>query len=183
MNAVTEIGLGKYEEACQRIGVSSTPLLILISVEEQKLYLIDKGTIIDSYSISTGEKGIGQEEGSFQTPLGLHSVAEKIGDGEDAFAVFKSRVPTGEIASSTTYQRAILGRILWLTGLEPGFNQGKNSQGKNVDSYHRYIYIHGTFDIDQIGTPASAGCVTLHPNDVIALYDKTPPGTHVYISA
>ena len=45
-------------------------------------------------------------------------------------------------------------RILWLEGLEPGFNRGGN-----VDSHARYIYIHGT--ADQM-THWPSGLVRLH---------------------
>ena len=30
--------------------------------------------------------------------------------------------------------------------------------------------IHGTTDVDQLGTPASAGCVRLHPDDAATLF-------------
>jgi len=35
---------------------------------------------------------------------------------------------------------------MWLTGLEPGFNQGGNR-----DSFNRFIYIHGTHEEGLIG--------------------------------
>jgi lipoprotein-anchoring transpeptidase ErfK/SrfK len=59
-----------------------------------------------------------------------------------------------------------MARILWLQGLEPGVNQGDD-----VDSYRRYIYIHGTSEEDSIGTPASHGCIRMRNRDVIELYD------------
>jgi len=40
--------------------------------------------------------------------------------------------------------------ILWLDGLESGFNRSDN-----VDSHSRYIYIHGTADQKSIARPAS----------------------------
>jgi hypothetical protein len=47
-------------------------------------------------------------------------------------------------------------RILWLEGLEPGFNRGGN-----VDSFRRYIYIHGAGNETALGRPDSHGCVHL----------------------
>ena len=37
-------------------------------------------------------------------------------------------------------------RILWLSGEEDGINKGGN-----VDSYQRYIYIHGTSEEGRLG--------------------------------
>ncbi len=67
-------------------------------------------------------------------------------------------------------------RILWLEGLEPGFNRGGN-----VDSHSRYIYIHGTGDETMIGRPASCGCIHLAADDLVPLFDKLPGGTLVWI--
>ena len=67
-------------------------------------------------------------------------------------------------------------RILWLEGLEPGFNRGGN-----VDSHKRYIYIHGTADQITIGKPTSCGCIHLADVDLIPLFDLLPSGTLVWI--
>jgi lipoprotein-anchoring transpeptidase ErfK/SrfK len=60
----------------------------------------------------------------------------------------------------------ITSRILWLEGVEQGFNRG----GAN-DSFSRYIYIHGTSDEKRIGEPVSAGCIRMKNKDVIDLFD------------
>jgi lipoprotein-anchoring transpeptidase ErfK/SrfK len=135
----------------------------------------------NSYTISTSSKGVGQQEGSGKTPLGLHSVAEKIGEGADPLAIFKSREPTGDFASIDAGIDSIVSRILWLSGLEALFNQGRNAEGNLVDTHDRYIYIHGTNRMENIGKPASAGCVRMNPNDVIDLFHKISEGTLVYI--
>ncbi|MBM3290086.1 MAG: L,D-transpeptidase, partial [Candidatus Hydrogenedentes bacterium] len=64
-----------------------------------------------------------------------------------------------------------------LTGEEPGKNLGGS-----VDSYSRYIYIHGTNEEEKIGTPASHGCVRLKNADVIAAYDLLAESTPVLIT-
>ena len=61
----------------------------------------------------------------------------------------------------------ITSRILWLDGLESGFNNG----GVH-DSYTRYIYIHGTSDEMRIGQPVSHGCIRMKNLDVIELFDE-----------
>ncbi|MGB1307087.1 MAG: L,D-transpeptidase family protein, partial [Flavobacteriales bacterium] len=70
----------------------------------------------------------------------------------------------------------ITSRILWLSGMEKDINKGGN-----VDSYNRYIYIHGTSEEGKIGTPASHGCIRMLNTDVIELYAKIKIGTKVLI--
>jgi lipoprotein-anchoring transpeptidase ErfK/SrfK len=70
----------------------------------------------------------------------------------------------------------IVHRIFWLEGLEPGFNRGGA-----VDSFQRYIYIHGFADETTLGRPASHGCIHLSAADLIPLYDWLPEGTLVWI--
>jgi hypothetical protein len=176
--------LGKYDECtqlCEKIGYPPTEPLILINTKSQKLYLLEAGTILNSYPVSTSINGIGQEEGSLKTPAGLHRIHTKIGEGAAPFAIFKSRVLTGDIADPVKGGDSIVGRILRLEGLEKGFNQGTSLFGTVVDSLKRYIYIHGTNDVESIGTPSSKGCVRMVPFDVVALFDKVPGESIVYI--
>jgi lipoprotein-anchoring transpeptidase ErfK/SrfK len=67
---------------------------------------------------------------------------------------------------------------MWLEGDEEGFNKGGA-----VDSYKRYIYIHGTQEEGLIGVKASHGCIRMFNNDVIELYKKVNIGTKVLIKA
>ena len=56
--------------------------------------------------------------------------------------------------------------ILWLAGLEDGHNRGGDR-----DSHARYIYLHGTNHEQLLGQPASAGCIRMANEDVIAFCD------------
>ena len=67
-------------------------------------------------------------------------------------------------------------RILWLSGLEENVNKGKG-----VDSYSRYIYIHGTPEEWLLGTKASKGCIRMSNIDVIDLFDRVYEGMIVNI--
>jgi hypothetical protein len=116
-------------------------------------------------------------ENSNKTPLGLHRVARKIGGGSVIGTVFRSRQPVG-LKWAGHPQGSIVHRILWLEGLEPSFNLGAN-----VDTFRRYIYIHGFWDESTIGRPQSHGCIHLAARDLIPLYDATPEGTLVWIRA
>lgn len=125
---------------------------------------------------STSRFGIGQQVDSNCTPLGLHRIARKIGAGHPVGTVFKSRKVVGFTWEGMP-DAPITTRILWLAGLQSGFNQG----GK-VDTFKRYIYIHGTGDETTIGRPASHGCVHLAAADLVPLFDRVPVGTLVWIS-
>ncbi len=145
---------------------------LIVSISEQMLYVNDdRGQQIKQFPISTSKYGVGSENGSFKTPLGKHCIKEKIGGGAPFREVFVGRQPMGVLDEMIRDNKPlpediITSRILWLGGLEPGLNHGGD-----VDSYGRYIYIHGTDEEDQIGTPASHGCIRMRNNDVIELYD------------
>jgi L,D-transpeptidase YbiS len=134
-------------------------------------YLVRK-----TFRISTSRLGTGQHADSNQTPLGLHRIAAKIGAGCPSGTVFESRRPVGLIWRDRA-TGAIAHRILWLEGLEPGYNRGGN-----VDSLHRYIYIHGLANEPSLGRPASRGCIHLAAADLIPLFDRLPVGTLVWVT-
>ena len=68
-------------------------------------------------------------------------------------------------------------RILWLDGLENGINKGEG-----VDSYSRYIYIHGTPEEWLLGEKASKGCIRMSNKDVIELFNLVEEGIPVTIN-
>lgn len=156
-----------------------------IDTRLQRLYLWepypDGDMLIREYPISTAKNGLGEQCGSYCTPRGRHRIAEKIGAGQPLYAVFKSRVPTGEIWSHELAEEKsgcdwILTRILWLEGLEEGRNKGGE-----VDTHDRYIYIHGTNEEHLIGQPVSHGCIRMKNADVAELFDLVEEGTDVDI--
>ncbi len=163
--------------ACARLKIEPTKFILVVHVSSQTLALFEAGKYVKTYRCSTSRFGIGQVEGSNRTPLGLHRIAEKIGAGAPAGTVFNSRLVVGHTSQPEFADAKITTRILWLEGLEPGLNQGGD-----VDSHHRYIYIHGTADQKSIGQPASRGCIHLADADLIPLFDLLPGGTLVWIS-
>jgi hypothetical protein len=156
--------------------------VLLVRVDEQRLYVWDAGRVTDVYPVSTSAQGVGGREGSLQTPLGLHRVARRIGDGAPFAAVFRGRSETGATArlltgtGETGSGDVITSRILWLEGLEAGINRGGD-----VDSFSRFIYIHGTDEEGRIGTAASHGCVRMANRDVIDLFARVPLNSLVLI--
>jgi len=135
------------EEVCLRISQPLTEWLLLVNINTQRLYALQSKNIRYAYPVSTGKNGVGQELDSGQTPLGLHCIGSKIGADANSWAIFISRTTMGQIATAGVGKNDIVGRILVLHGLEVGFNQGINSEGKIVDTYKRCIYIHGTSDV------------------------------------
>src|SRR3989339_1062761 len=100
---------------------------ILVSVRDQRLYLIENHEIIRTYLISTAKAGTGNLKGSGKTPQGLHKIFAKIGKGAVKDAVFKDRINTREVwDGKSVFGDLILSRVLWLSGLEPGINRGNN---------------------------------------------------------
>lgn len=166
-----------YAATCERLKIAPSHYLLGVNIAEQKVSLFENGKFVRRYRCSTSRFGIGQIEGSNCTPLGLHRIAEKIGDGEPPGTVFKSREVIGHVAELGEAAGKITTRILWLEGLEPGYNQGGN-----VDSHSRYIYIHGAGDQKTIGQPASSGCIHLADPDLIDLFNLLPSGTQVWIA-
>ncbi|HEU4677902.1 MAG TPA: L,D-transpeptidase [Terrimicrobiaceae bacterium] len=147
------------------------PLRLRIDARRQVLEVLRGDQITKSYPISTSKFGLGFESESGKTPLGRFVVSEKIGSGAPAGAVFKSRLPTGQIAPQGGQEDLVLTRILWLAGLEEA----------NANTKERYIYIHGTNQEALLGTPASHGCVRMSNADVVECFDGIPEGTVVEI--
>lgn len=152
-----------------------------VCIATQCLTLLEDGVALRHYPISTAKNGPGQLKGSECTPTGWHRIRAKIGAGLPINSVFIGRRPTGEIyspelAAAQPQRDWILSRILWLGGLQPGYNR----YGE-VDSGWRYIYIHGCPDELMTGVPASHGCVRMRNADVIELFDSVTPGCRVLI--
>lgn len=146
---------------------------IVITIPNQRLFLYDEDqTLIVDYPISSALKGLGEIKGSEQTPRGAHTIHAKIGTDAPIFTVFSARVPTGEVWTPELSRQFperdfILSRILWLAGPNTPLD--------------RYIYIHGTSDEAEIGTPKSHGCIRMRNCDVIDLFERVKVGEGVLI--
>ena len=169
-----------FEQSCLALSILPSHQRIIISIERQRLFTFNQNTLHKEFIISTSEKPPSCQENSFGTPLGLHKVAEKIGDNAPLGTVFKGRKAQG-----FTYQDAhaddsklnlITTRIMRLKGLDPSINLGDPQ-----DTYNRYIYIHGTNHESRLGTPFSKGCIEISNSDCIELYDWATEETLVWI--
>ena len=154
---------------------------IEVCITTQTLDLIENSVVLRSYPVSTARNGVGQRMGSECTPTGWHKIRAKIGSEQAINSVFVGRRATGEIYTSELSQKYpdrdwILTRILWLGGLEAGFNR----YGV-VDSTWRYIYIHGCPDHLLQGQPESHGCIRMHNADILELFKQLNVGELVFI--
>lgn len=153
-------------------------MFIKILSKTQNLLLFsgldDSEPCIKSYKISTSRFGLGEEKNSFCTPRGLHIVRAMIGRNSPINTHFIGR---RVVKKNTIDQDPITSRIIWLSGLEIGFNRLGNR-----DTMSRYIYIHGTPYENEIGNPVSIGCVRMRNVEVIELFDLVIVGTKVLIA-
>lgn len=156
--------------------------LIRIRIPEQRLDLLEGGTVAASYLVSTARNGAGEQCGSGCTPRGWHRIRIKIGADLPINAVLVGRRPTGEIYGPELAARYperdwILSRILWLTGLETGFNRGGS-----CDTLRRFIYLHGCPDTAPMGVPLSHGCIRMRNREVLELFERVEAGDRVWIA-
>lgn len=170
----------RVNKTCARLSIKPGERLLVVRIDTATLQFFRKGELVKSYVISTSARPPSNLKGSLGTPRGLHEIAERIGAGQPPGTVFKSRIPTGrhfsEFPESEAARQLITSRILWLRGLEPDVNRDGD-----VDSFSRYIYIHGTNHEERIGEPMSAGCVEMRNLDVVELFEEVRAGDLVWI--
>ena len=177
--------LQRMKERCAALGIKPTPRVIAVSIAQQLLMFFEDCALHRSHVISTSRRPPSNVLDSRGTPRGLHEIAEKVGAGSTPGVVFKGRVSLGkhfnELGDAENLRNLITSRLLWLRGLEPGVNAGQNAAGEVVDTYRRYVYIHGTNHEDRLGTPFSEGCVEMRNLEIIALFEEVRTGDMVWI--
>jgi hypothetical protein len=154
---------------------------ILVDIARQSLELCDGPRRSAEFAVSTGINGVGEQRDSGCTPCGLHRVRIRIGAGCPRGTVFRGRRPTGEIydallGAAHPGRDWILTRILWLTGCQSGRNRGGE-----VDTLRRFIYIHGCPESEPMGVPRSHGCIRMHCDPLIELFDRVEDRTPVML--
>jgi lipoprotein-anchoring transpeptidase ErfK/SrfK len=152
----------------------SAAVSIVVSISLQMLTLYTPGQADRTWPVSTGWRGTGTESGSGKTPPGKLRIYKKIGHGQPIYEIFEDRRPSGKTWDPNTPPcDKVLTRIMWLDGIDTNGNQ---------DTLRRYIFIHGTSNEDKVGSPYSAGCVTMKNKDVIELFDLVNENTRVTIN-
>lgn len=147
---------------------------VAVTLSDQKLTLFKKGKKVKEYSISSSKFGIGNTKGSNRTPLGIHAVSQKNGEGQPQGMVFKGCKPTGEVVDVDAEGRdPVVTRVIQLAGLE----------SDNRSTHRRRIYIHGTPEERYIGQPASYGCIRMKSDDIVDLFGRVHRGMPVAIES
>src|SRR5210317_2521828 len=95
------------------------PYQIKVSIDAQRLQLLESDRIIMDVAIATASNGPGEIMHSECTPRGWHKIRAKIGAGAPENAVFTGRRQTGEIYTPALKEQHpgrdwMLTRILWL---------------------------------------------------------------------
>jgi hypothetical protein len=169
-----------YSKCLKRHGLKRTHHVLIAELGEKKLHVHQSGELIRTFPFSFGKR-ISCQQDSLGTPTGLHEVADKIGHEAPDGMIFRGRVPIGECwhernDAGPSQRNFVTTRILRLRGLEPGLNAGPG-----VDSFDRYIYIHGTNHPRKFPENISHGCLLMLDGDLIELFELIEPGSHVFI--
>lgn len=162
--------MARWDEARAR-GLPLRGVLLVVAVRGQRLHVMKHGRMVAAYPVSTASRGLGSAVDSGRTPPGWHVVASRIGKGLRRGSVLVSRRFTGEVLPREAWRSGgkrdcILTRILRLRGLEPGVNCGPG-----VDTFARYVYLHGTNQEHLLGRPASHGCIRLANDHMLELFN------------
>ncbi|MBR1835926.1 MAG: L,D-transpeptidase [Kiritimatiellae bacterium] len=150
---------GLFSQAVAR-GLPEEALLVVVDVPSQSASLVSAAGPLVAWPVSTALAGTGNASGSNKTPLGWHRVESRFGAGAAPGTMFVSRrangrrIPPEGWRAPSPAEDAVLTRVMWLEGLEPGVNKGPG-----IDSHERCIYMHGTNQEQLLGTPASHGCI------------------------
>ena len=147
---------------------------VAVTLSDQKLTVFKEGKKVKDYSISSSKFGIGNTNGSNRTPLGIHAISQKNGEGQPQGMVFKGCKPTGEVVDVDAAGRdPVVTRVIQLAGLEDD----------NRSTHRRRIYIHGTPEERYIGQPASYGCIRMKSDDIVDLFGRVHRGMPVAIES
>ena len=170
-----------YLQSLQRLNLNRTENVLIADLGEKILKHWRGDECLAACTFSFGKKPLSCREGSNGTPWGLHEIAAKHGGEDPPGMVFIGRVATGEryvdrADAGPDQPTLVVTRILRLRGLEPGLNSGPG-----IDSFDRFIYIHGTNKPEHFPENISAGCLLLQDEPLIQLYPEIPLHSHVYI--
>ena len=164
----------------EKLNLVPTDTLLVASIIDQVMFLYNEGQCVKTYVISSSKLPPSCVENSLGTPWGLHQISEIIGLDSPMDTVFKGRVDTGslyrELSAEEQRSNLITTRILRLKGLELGKNLGGC-----VDTYSRYVYIHGTNHESKLGKPASSGCIQVSNKDAVELAKIVPVSSFLMI--
>ncbi len=143
------------------------PGTIVVDPPNHVLYLVQKGGQSLQYDVGVGKEGYGWS--------GVATVHDK--------QEWPDWYPTKEILERKPEIAKYMVQLQSGIGMHGGPDNPLGSralylwQGK-VDTLYR---IHGTNEPDSIGHDVSSGCIRMHNESVVDLYERTPVGTRVAV--
>ncbi len=78
----------EYLEILEELNLNRTRDLMLVSIQNQRMYLQKENSAVKTYVISTSLKNPSCQQDSFGTPWGLHEVSDIIGSDQPLGMVF-----------------------------------------------------------------------------------------------
>jgi lipoprotein-anchoring transpeptidase ErfK/SrfK len=129
------------------------PSYIVVNRDAYELRLYRNLELVHTYTIAVGQQGL-------ETPAGLYDIQDKQVDPT-------WHVPESDWAGDLAGKSIPPGPDNPLKARWMGFNGGAG--------------IHGTADVDSLGSAASHGCIRMSIPDVESLYDQVIVGTPVYV--
>lgn len=127
--------------------------IVVVDRKGFRLRLFKKLKKAETYKIAVGKIGL-------ETPAGLYSIANKAVN------------PTWNVPNSD-WAGDLAGK-----SIPPGPDNPLKERWLGI---YGGVGIHGTGDVDSIGSNASHGCIRMIPSQVIDLYDQVPVGSPVFI--
>jgi lipoprotein-anchoring transpeptidase ErfK/SrfK len=127
---------------------------IVVDISENNLYLYDGFEVVRQYDVATAAEG-------FVTPVGTWSIVNKVENPS-----WTNPDPDGWGADMPLY-------------IPPGPSNPLGTRALYLNASG--IRIHGTTNVDSIGTYASHGCIRMLMSDVEELYPLVPIGTPVLV--
>jgi len=158
--------------------ITKKSTILIIRGSKQKMFLYPNNK---EFIISTAAKGFGNADDSNKTPTGLfRTVNKQLGR---MYQVFISKKPTNTILgpNKDSSRRDENGKIHSAEVLT-GFISLDGIQKENSNTFSRDIYIHGTNNEKNLGSPKSGGCIRVSNKDIGYLVNNLPTNTYVFIS-
>jgi lipoprotein-anchoring transpeptidase ErfK/SrfK len=132
---------------------SKYPVYLTVDRENFQLKLWDNLKLAKTYPIAVGMQGL-------ETPAGTYTIDDKQVD------------PSWHVPDSA-WAGDLAGKVI-----PPGPDDPIKARWMG---FYNGAGIHGTDEVDSIGSAASHGCVRMTIPDVEDLYDRVPLGTPIYV--
>jgi lipoprotein-anchoring transpeptidase ErfK/SrfK len=130
------------------------PTVITVDRSTFRLRLWKRLKLVKTYTIAVGRAGL-------ETPAGVYTINDK-------------QVNPSWHVPDSAWAGDLAGKVI-----APGPQDPIKARWMGI---YAGAGIHGTDEIDSLGSAASHGCIRMAIPDVIDLYDRTPLGTTVYIA-